>query len=190
MILLGYPGQTSDKIRIIPQRSNIGTSQVETALAQMNPNCLVWTKGKLTSQLSLMSVTNSSIGGMTGGALIYHNGHEWVVFGALLGGPAVSGHRELLEVVRMRQVMNPQQDVISRIKAISKMKPGLIFRKFGELKRTYHDYDYWMSLALGIYYSLVKNHCMYASYAGNLGFQDKMNHNLVHRCLEYWKLVV
>ena len=65
-------------------------------------NCLIFTEGMLDTSSNLLGITNSSVSGMSGAPIMYNNGNEWVACGILLGGPAVSGHRQLLDIVDMR----------------------------------------------------------------------------------------
>ena len=156
----------------------------------MKANCLVVTEGILNSISNLLAITNSSIGGMSGSPLMYHDGTEWGVCGILLGGPAVSGHRELLDLIALREKGEPEQVIISETDNILKMQPALIFNGFSHLMLYYHYPETWKETAVGYYYSLIKCHCSFATLQGNASFASSLNHNLAHRCLEFWEATI
>ena len=190
VILLGFPEKIADRDAVLPQRPDIDIVEVKSALMEMKANCLVVTDGILTNSSNLLAITNSSIGGMSGSPLMYHDGTEWGVCGILLGGPAVSGHRELLDLMALREKGEPEQVILSQTSNILQMQPAAIFNGFSHLMLYYHNPRDWKNTAVGYYYSLIRYHCCFAINQGNASFASSLNHNLAHRCLEFWEATI
>ena len=188
--LLGFPGMIADRNVVLPQRPDIDDAEVNNALLQMKPYCLIVSEGIMNSISDLLAITNSSIGGMSGSPLMYHDGTEWCVCGILLGGPAVCGHRELLDLIALREKGEPEQVILSETSKILQMQPAAIFNGCSPLMLYYHYPKDWKNTAVGFYYSLIRAHCCFAINQGNATFASTMNHNLAYRVLDFWKAII
>ena len=130
LTLLGFPVEINQRDWVIPQRPDIDNKLVEIAFSSMKPNCLIVTEGMLNASSNLLGITNSSVGGISGSPPMYNNGNEWVSCGVLIGGPAVSGHRALIEIVDMRGKGGIKQESISKITELTRMQPTSVFKYF------------------------------------------------------------
>ena len=59
----------------------------------------MYTEGEVLKKGAISCISAASFPGMSGSPMLWLNEGEWKIAGMLVGGPAVRGHRKLLEVL-------------------------------------------------------------------------------------------
>ena len=95
--LFGFPGNNISIERLIPHAPEYET-MLKSEKYNLQTEALLWTKGKVVNVGDLVAIDAPCVSGFSGGPVLYKDGQTWKIFSILLGGPAIKGHIELLEI--------------------------------------------------------------------------------------------
>lgn len=123
--LFGFPGSQISIEQIIPHAPEY-ENMLRTEKRNLLSEALLWTKGKVVSIGSLVAIDAPSLSGFSGGPVLYNDGGTWKIFSILLGGPAIQGHLELLELYGLCSQRNMIR-VEEKIEALGNIFPNDVF---------------------------------------------------------------
>lgn len=176
--VFGYAGQDISLERVIPHSPEY-FNILQTQSKNLRSNSLLWTKGKVISSGDLVAIDASSVPGFSGGPILYKDAQKWKIFGILLGGPAIQGHRELLSIyghVKFNEIDSAKQ----KIKDLGHLLPSDIFidlkkilKSFLQISITEESLSYFKSR----YYRLISHFCKTKEISKEL-LVAQLNHNL------------
>ena len=95
--LFGFPGSIITIEQVMPHAPEY-ESMLKTETKNFLSKALLWTKGKIVNVGDLVAIDAPSVSGFSGGPVLYKDGQTWKIFSILLGGPAIQGHVELIEL--------------------------------------------------------------------------------------------
>ena len=131
VVLFGFPGSNLTQERVLPQAPEL-SDQLEARQITIPPNKLTYTTGKITKDGDLIAISNPSIGGMSGGPLIYCEEGVWKICGLLIGGPAVKGHRELVDIYQLKKA-GQNTECLTRLQKIEGLLSFLFHKTMFDL---------------------------------------------------------
>jgi hypothetical protein len=180
VLLFGFPGGLKrHKNEVFLFSEEIRDNEFDRARTIIVENRLHVVNGETLTETGVFSISNTSVPGMSGSAVLVNNGSTWAISGVLIGGPAVRGHREICEIT---ELVNENQKagaerVILALKNTG-WKPSLCDYLLSELRsgdlctedlaKTYKD-------------------CLKIAYKrlGNVDRVAQLNHNLAYEALPF-----
>ena len=184
IILLGFPGEFTDKAKVFPvDVSNSEFNKMKTSFAT---DVAIYTEGEVLRRGTVSCISASSVGGMSGSPVLWLSEGEWKIGGMLLGGPAVSGHRRLLNILRAINENN-KVDCNRLIDEMANSRKTRN-RKIGEsLKKNIDpDLKYYVEK---FYFEEIRQESLKLSRKGR-DPKVALNHNLVYDCYSFISQII
>ena len=146
-----------------------------------NPsNTARYTEGEVLNQGIISCISASSVGGMSGSPMLYYDQSEWKIGGMLVGGPAVHGHRKLLNIL---EAFN-RNDRSACEFLITEMINPHVKRSKRMAKTLLKNYQLLPKLVHMMYFGEIENES-FESMENSLNPKDILNHNLVYDCFRF-----
>ena len=177
VVLFGFPGSNLTQERVLPQAPEL-SDQLEAKQNTIPPNKLTYTTGKIIGGTDLIAISNPSIGGMSGGPLIYCEEGAWKICGLLIGGPAVKGHRELVDIYQLKKA-GEASECLKRLQKIEGLLSFLFYKPMFDTLLLDFEYDFesFKENLINCYYKLLKK-TYWCEVKLNPDVKNILNHNL------------
>lgn len=176
--VFGYAGPNISLESVIPHSPEY-FNILRTQSKNLRSNSLLWTEGKVISSGDLIAIDASSVFGFSGGPILYKDAQKWKIFGILIGGPAIQGHRELLSIYSHMK-FNEIDSAKQKIKDLGLLLPSDIFidlknrlKSLLKIRNTERTLSYFRSR----YYTLISDFCQTKEISKEL-LVAQLNHNL------------
>jgi hypothetical protein len=99
VFVLGFPGNLArSSSAMLIFKEEVSEPDFKRACSEVRENDLHVTEGEIITEGSIFCISNTSMAGMTGAAILTRMGTMWAICGILLGGPAVKWQRELCQI--------------------------------------------------------------------------------------------
>ena len=183
ILLLGYPGIFTEKTKVFSlDVSEIEFNSVKTSFYS---DSAMYTEGVILNRGIISCISASSVGGMSGSPMLYCDQGEWKISGMLVGGPAVYGHRKLLNI--LGAFYDGDRNACEIL--INELENPLVKRSRVMAISLLDNYDILPELVHDMYFREIKLESLELQ-KKFLNPKDILNHNLVYDCFRFIDQVV